>query len=105
MDYTEIILGIIGLIVAVLSAFLIPYIKSKYTKEQIDRWENIINIGVAAAEQLYNSNQGKEKKEYVLKYLQENGVNLDMATIENMIEASVLLLHNELYGTKQEETK
>lgn len=101
MDYTEIILGIIGLIVAVLSAFLIPYIKSKYTKEQIDRWENIINIGVAAAEQLYNSNQGKEKKEYVLKYLQENGVNLDMATIENMIEASVLRLHNELYGTEK----
>ena len=101
MDYTEIILGIIGLIVAVLSAFLIPYIKSKYTKEQIDRWENIINNGVAAAEQLYNSNQGKEKKEYVLKYLQENGVNLDMATIENMIEASVLRLHNELYGTEK----
>ena len=36
---------------------------------------------------------------------ENGGIKFDTATIENMIEASVLLLHNELYGTQQEETK
>lgn len=101
MDYTEIIKSIVGLIVAVLSAFLIPYIKSKYNQAQLDKWADIIDIGVAAAEQLYNSAQGKEKKAYVLKYLKDKGILLDAETIENMIEASVLRLHAELYGAEK----
>lgn len=99
MDYTDIIKAVITLITTLLSAFLIPYIKSKYSEAQIKKWQGIVDIGVAAAEQLYNTEQAQEKKTYVLKYLYEKGIKLDADTIENMIESSVLHLHDQLYGT------
>lgn len=99
MDYTNIIAAIITLVTTLLSAFLIPYIKSKYSEAQIKKWQSIVDIGVAAAEQLYNTEQAQEKKTYVLKYLYEKGIKLDADTIENMIESSVLHLHDQLYGT------
>lgn len=99
MDSTDIIKAVITLITALISAFLVPYIKSKYSEEQLKKWQNIVDIGVSAAEQLYNTDQAKEKKEYVLKYLYEKGIKFDADTIENMIEASVLHLHDQLYGT------
>ena len=99
MDYTDIIKAVITLITALVSAFLVPYIKSKYSEAQLKKWQNIVDIGVSAAEQLYHSDQAQEKKEYVLKYLYEKGIKLDSETIENLIEASVLHLHDQLYGT------
>lgn len=99
MDYTDIIKAVIALITALVSAFLIPYIKSKYTEAQLKKWRDIVDIGVAAAEQLYNTEQAQEKKTYVLKYLYEKGIKLDADTIENLIESSVLRLHDQLYGT------
>lgn len=99
MDYTNIIAAIITLVTTLLSAFLIPYIKSKYSEAQIKKWQGIVDVGVAAAEQLYNTEQAQEKKTYVLKYLYEKGIKLDADTIENMIESSVLHLHDQLYGT------
>lgn len=99
MDYTDIIKAVITLITALISAFLVPYIKSKYGEAQLKKWQNIVDIGVSAAEQLYDTDQAKEKKEYVLKYLYEKGIKFDADTIENMIEASVLHLHDQLYGT------
>lgn len=99
MDYTDIIKAVITLITAIVSAFLVPYIKSKYSEAQLKKWQSIVDIGVSAAEQLYNTDQAQEKKTYVLKYLYEKGIKLDAETIENLIEASVLHLHDQLYGT------
>ena len=98
MDYTDIIKAVITLITALVSAFLVPYIKSKYSEAQLKKWQNIVDIGVSAAEQLYHSDQAQEKKTYVLKYLSEKGLKLDAQTLENLIEASVLPLHDQLYG-------
>ena len=61
--------------------------------------QNIVDIAVYEAEQLYHSDQAQEKKTYVLKYLYEKGIKLDSETIENLIESSVLHLHDQLYGT------
>ena len=53
---------------------------------------------VKAAEQLYNANDGAEKKAYVLHYLAERGIKFDSDTVDKMIESAVLTLHHELYG-------
>ena len=105
MDYTQIIVSVIGLIVAVLTGVLVPYLKQKYGETKIAQTQQYVDIAVRAAEQLFKTEQAQEKKAYVINYLSERGIKFDTATIENMIESSVLLLHNELYGTKQEESK
>ena len=81
------------------------YLKQKYGETKIAQTQQYVDIAVRAAEQLFKTEQAQEKKAYVVNYLSERGIKFDSATIENMIESSVLLLHNELYGTKQEENK
>ena len=66
----------------------------------------IVKVGVQwksepdnnGTEQLYNANEGAEKKAYVLHYLAEKGIKFDSDTVDKMIESAVLTLHHELYG-------
>lgn len=98
MDYTQIISAVIALISALVSAFLIPWIKKKISAEDLKKWQAYVEIAVRAAEQLYAANEGAEKKAYVLQYLAERGIVFDSDTVDKLIEAAVLTLHHELYG-------
>lgn len=95
MDITPIVEAIIALIAAVITVFVIPWIKSKTTSQQrkdIIAW---VDIAVSAAEQIYNGpGRGMEKKNYVLKYLNSKGLKIDDATIDMMIESAVLKLNS-----------
>ena len=55
-----------------------------------------VEIAVAAAEQLFHTTQGKEKKTYVVQFLQEQGVTFSEAEIDAAIEGAVLKLHRDL---------
>ena len=101
MDYTQIITATITLITAILTTFIIPWLKEKYSTEKLSKWQAYVDIAVEAAEQLYNANDGYAKKQYVLEYLSKKGIKFDSDTVDKMIESSVLTLHNELYGTAQ----
>lgn len=103
MNITPIINAVIALIAALVSAFVIPWIKKKVAACDLDRLQSWTNIAVAAAEQIYTAVQGEEKKQYVLKYLAAKGYNINDEDIENTIESEVLRLHNELYGTTRED--
>ena len=100
MDITHIFQLAILLVFAILSAFVVPVLKQKLGKNKLDRILVYVEAAVTAAEQLYNSEQGQEKKAYVLAYLNaelaKNGLTVDMDTLENLIEAQVLILHNQL---------
>lgn len=89
-NITIIIEAAFALIAAVITAIVIPYIKSKTTVQQqaeINAW---VKIAVSAAEQIYNgSGRGEEKKAYVLNWLAEHGITLDEARIDALIEAAV----------------
>ena len=93
-DLTSIITAIIGLIAAILTGFVIPYLKQKYGNQKINNIYNIICIAVQAAEQIFaGSQRGQEKKQYVIDYLAKKGYALDAETIDNMIESAVLELN------------
>lgn len=96
MDITEIVSAILTLVVALVSVFLIPMIKAKTSKSTLDKVSQLITVAVGAAEQLYSSEEGQAKKDYVLAYLETQGINIDAETIENLIENAVLRLHAEL---------
>ena len=101
MDYTRIIESVITLVVALLTTFIVPWIKEKIDAEKLKKWQIYTDIAVQAAEQLFTTEQFKEKKQYVLDYLTDKGIRFDPDTIDNLIEASVLLLHDDLYGTER----
>ena len=103
MNITPIINAVIALIAALVSAFVIPWIKKKAAACDLEQMQAWTKIAVAAAEQLYTALQGDVKKQYVMKYLAEKGYDVSDEDIENAIEAEVLRLHNELYGTTREE--
>ena len=98
MDYTNIITAVITLLTALVSAFLIPWMKERIGAEKLAKWQQYVDIAVRAAEQLYNATDGAEKKAYVLRYLASKGIQFDSDTVDKMIESAVLTLHHELYG-------
>ena len=93
VDLTQIVVAILTLIVSLVSAFLIPYIKAKTTDEQFNTIKLWVQVAVQAAEMLYvGSGRGEEKKQYVIEFLKSKGFILNAEEIENLIESAVLEL-------------
>lgn len=90
MDYTTIFNAVLALLGAIITAFVVPYVKSKTTEAQQATIGTWIGIAVAAAEQMFDSQMGEEKLEYVQNYLETLGISV---TVEE-IESSVYWLHS-----------
>lgn len=100
VDLTQIIVAVLSLMLSLVSAFLIPYIKEKVTAEQLATIKLWVKVAVQAAEMLYvGSGRGEEKKKYVVEFLNSKGFTLNTEEIDNLIEAAVL----ELKLTQKEE--
>ncbi|MBD5128431.1 MAG: phage holin [Ruminococcaceae bacterium] len=96
MNITVIINAVIALIAAIVSTFLIPWIKSKTTAQQREELVAWVKIAVSAAEQIYKgSGKGADKKQYVLDFLAKNGFTVDTDSVNAAIEAAVKQLNSE----------
>ena len=97
VDITQIILGIITLLVGLAESFLIPWIRTKISNEKLAKIVDTIDIFVAAAEQIAarDGYDGAWKKQHVIELLEKNGYTVD-ETIDEFIEAAVIKLHSEL---------
>lgn len=89
IDLTQIILAIITLIGGLVARYLIPWIKWKLDAQQTDAFNRVVSIGVFAAEQIFNSDEGAKKKAYVVDLLAKNGYSVDEVTVNAAIEAEV----------------
>ena len=89
IDLTQIILAIITLIGGLIARYVIPWLRNKLDDRKIETLISLINVGVYAAEQLYNSDQGKEKKEYVLNLLVEHGYIVDIEHVTTDLNALI----------------
>lgn len=96
INLTQIILAIITLIGGLLTRYVIPWIKGKLDDRQTNALNMFVDIFVYAAEMIYNSDQGKEKKEYVLNLLKDKGYDIDDESINALIEATVKKLKIEM---------
>ena len=74
-DITVIIEAVFALLAAIITAIVIPYIKSKTTASQ-------------------QAGRGEEEKAYVLNWLQEHGITVDAEKLDALIEAAVHDLTN-----------
>ena len=99
-NLSPIINALILVLSAILTAFVIPWVRSKYDTSELENLRIWTAIAVSAAEQLYDQCDGAKKRQYVLKFLENHGYMIDDTTV-NALEAAVLKLHNELYGTSR----
>ena len=95
-DLTPIVNAVIAIIAAIITTFLIPWIKGKIDAAKLAQIVEWVGIAVRAAEQIYNeSGMGEKKKQYVLDFLASKGFTLDPDSINAMIEAAVKNLNIE----------
>ena len=87
---TECILTVIILLV---SAYVIPWLKTKINDEKLTELEKFCEQAVRSAEQLYTQQDRKQKKQYVLNLINEKaeklGLGLNEAEIDAIIEGIV----------------
>lgn len=96
-DITPIVEAVFALIAVVVTAIIIPYIRSKTTSAQQAEINGWVAIAVAAAEQIYvGRGRGDEKKKYVLNWLAAHNITVDSDKLDAMIEAAVYDLKNGL---------
>ena len=96
IDLTQIILAVITLIFGLLMRYVIPVAKEKLDSNQMELLRIAVKTAVYAADMIYNSDQGKEKKEYVIKLLAEQGYILDPTQIEEKTNALIEAMVKEL---------
>ena len=92
IDYTELLQAVITLISIIITTFLIPYIKKKLSNERLEELKKWVGIAVKAAEQLYGSKTGQQKKEYVVAFLLSKGIVVDIDEVTALIESEVYKL-------------
>lgn len=95
MNITPVIEAVFALVAAVVTAIVIPYIKSRTNATQQAEIAAWVRIAVTAAEQIYTgAGRGEEKKAYVLQWLNDRKIAVDTEKLDAMIEAAV-------YGLKE----
>lgn len=81
-------------VMCLISAYVIPWLKTKINSEQIALIEVMIEKAVRCAEQIYTPDEWQKKKEYVLEYIIELvntnfSIDLSEADLDLMIEGIV----------------
>lgn len=89
IDLTPIFQAVIALLAALVTYKLIPWIRSKTTKQQQDNLVAAAKIAVFAAEQIYGAAKGDEKLEYAMEALKKAGFTIDKTLAREAIEKAV----------------
>ena len=93
-DFTPIFEAIITIVSLVLTGIIIPYIRQRIGEEKAENLKKWVSVGVNAAEQIYGSKTGQQKKKYVVSFLRSKGFVFDVDEVEALVEAEVYKLTN-----------
>lgn len=96
VDLTLIAKALIELALTITTAFLIPYLKTKWDSSRIDKMMQYVEIGVLSAEQLFTVEQWADKKKYVQDFLAGKGYKVDSTEVNSAIESAVKRIKTEL---------
>ena len=93
LDFTQVIVALIGLLGAVITAVVVPMIRANTSAQTQTIIANIIKTAVYAAQQIYTTEQWQEKKQFAMsqveKSLEQYGISLDDESISEAIEAAL----------------
>lgn len=92
-DYTLLFEGVLTILFALVTMYVIPWIKTKVSAEELAEIIKWVKIAVQAAEEIYKeSGMGEAKKAYVKTFLEDKGIRYDERQIDSLIESAVLEL-------------
>lgn len=93
-DITPIISAVITLLGAIVTVFVVPFLKAKLSAEKRQELMTWVEIAVMAAEQLAKAGviDKDDRKQHVLDFLHKNGFDAKLDEIEEMIESVVITL-------------
>lgn len=100
VDITAIIAAIITVLGSVVTAYVIPWLKTKMSKEKIDAIISVADVAVRCVEQLYATSAGAVKKEQAVAqveaWLALYKISVKPEVVDEAIEAAVKTLKIEL---------
>lgn len=98
IDITQICVALITLAGTIITAVLVPYIKTKLSVEQQKKLQTWIQVAVSAAEQLSKTGviSKDARKQYVLNFLEKHNMTADVDLIDTMLEGAVYDLPTKL---------
>lgn len=96
IDLTPLLLAMITVLASILTPKLVTWLKARTDAEDRAELLEWVRLAVAAAEQLYNANEGEEKKQAVIDFLRDQGFSLEYNQLNTAVEAAVLELHHAL---------
>ena len=85
IDLTKLLNAAIALAAALITTFVIPWIKAHTDNEKQEKIRNLVHIAVFAAEQMFGNGHGTEKLKYVRDYLNGKGYDVDVEEIEAVV--------------------
>lgn len=96
----KIILSLIPVLGAIVTYFVIPFLKEKIGAEKLAQYKEWVSLAVKAAEMLWTeSGMGSDKKQFVVDYLNrmfnEKKVIITEEQLNILIEAAVLELNKD----------
>ena len=92
--FVQVVSAVITIIVSLISAYVIPWLKAKISKDQIETLNYYLELAVKCANQIYTAEQWQEKKQYVTNYIVDvinNKLSLTLTEqdIDTLIEGMV----------------
>lgn len=102
------ILGALGTItvalIGVITKKVVAFLNEKGITDKLNKKQYLVDIAVNAAEQVYQNEDGAVKlanaRKEALKLLNDNGLNITDAELQNLIEASVKAMNDAFNSTK-----
>lgn len=107
IDLTQIVVALLGLMSALITYRLVPYIKAHTTEKQQAILRAAIQTAVYAAEQMYGAGNGKKKFDYAMAWLNSQGYNVGKAEVEaavyELLNDTGIVISHETTDTGKEE--
>lgn len=95
---TQLFIAVVTAVIAIVGNGVRSYLKAHVSKDQIAVVDKLASVAVQAAEQVYGSAGGADKKAYAIDYVQtelaRRGIKVDASSIETAIEAAVMTEFN-----------
>lgn len=89
VDLTPLFQAIIGIASVLITGFLLPWLKTKFSTEQLAKAQTWVGIGVYAAEKLYGAGNGDAKLAYVEALLAQHRIRLDTQTLKALVDSEI----------------
>jgi hypothetical protein len=93
-DITEIVECMVLLVSALITTFVLPVLKQRLSDDKREKLAFWVETAVKAAEQIYGSKTGQQKKDYVVAFLLSKGIVADIDEVTALIESEVFKLTN-----------